>query len=99
MMFLDVIISWYADLTCRVKWGEHFSDWFAISAGVRQGGVLSPDFYNIYVDDLITNIKKLNKGCHYFTHFAAALFYADDMCVLSPSIKGLHAMLKVCESY
>ena len=34
-------------------WDGAYSDWFLISAGVRQGGVLPPDFYGIYVDELI----------------------------------------------
>ena len=31
--------------------------------------------------------------------FAAALFYADDMAILAPSIKGLQSLLNICESY
>ena len=99
LIFLDIIISWYKGLSCRVKWGESFSEWFSITAGVRQGGVLSPDFYCIYVDELLTKLKKLNKGCYYLSRFAASFFYADDMCILSPSIKGLKILLQLCESY
>ena len=99
LIFLDIIISWYNGLSCQVKWGENFSASFPITAGVRQGGVLSPDFYSIYVDELLTKLRRLGKGCHYLGHFAAALFYADDMCVLSPSIKGLECLLRVCEAY
>ena len=54
IMFLNVIVSWYDGLQCRVKWGNHLSAWFAISAGVRQGGILSPDFYSIYVDAMVS---------------------------------------------
>ena len=46
--FLDILINWYDGLRCRVKWDGHLGNWFSINAGVRQGGVLSPDFYNIY---------------------------------------------------
>ena len=31
--------------------------------------------------------------------FAAAIFYADDMCVLSPSLRGLQKLLNACSSY
>ena len=99
LAFLEIIISWYDGLRCRVKWGESYSPWFSITAGVRQGGVLSPDFYCIYVDGLLQQLKQLKKGCHFMGHFAAALFYADDMCILSPSIKGLESLLSVCEKY
>ena len=98
LIFLDIIISWYDGLFCQVKWGESFSAWFSITAGVRQGGVLSPDFYCIYVDELLAKLKRIGKGCHYLGQFAAALFYADDMSVFSPSIKGLDCLLRVFES-
>ena len=52
-ILLDVIIFWYSDLKCRVKWDDLYSEWFAVKAGVRQGGILSPDFYCLYVEDLI----------------------------------------------
>ena len=31
--------------------------------------------------------------------FAAALFYADDMCILAPSLKGLQRLLDICSLY
>ena len=42
---LDLIIFWYSSLKCRVKWDYSHSEWFSIIAGVRQGGILSSDFY------------------------------------------------------
>ena len=98
-LFVDVLMNWYHDLQCRVKWDNFYGDWFPISAGVRQGGILSPDFYNIYVDDLICKLQKLKVGCYISKLFAAAIFYADDMCVLSPSLRGLQKLLDACSSY
>ena len=97
--FLNFIVSWYSDLECRVKWADQYSDWFAITAGVRQGGVLSPTFYSIYVDDLLIKLRASGKGCHFHAKFAAALFYADDMAIISPSIKGLEILLSICGDY
>ena len=99
LKFLNVIIQWYSDLRCRVKWGDEFSEWFFISAGVRQGGILSPDFYSVYVDDLILRLKNSKKGCYFLDNFAAALFYADDMAILAPSMRGLSSLLKICGEY
>ena len=98
-VFLDILISWYDGLQCRVKWNDFYGNWFKITAGVRQGGILSPDFYNIYVDDLIGILRKSKTGCHIAGIFAAALFYADDMCVLSPSLHGLQKLLDICSDY
>ena len=66
---------------------------------MRQGGLLSPDLYSIYVDELIVQLQALGKGCHLLGKFAAAIFYADDMAVLSPSVRGLQKILDVCSAY
>ena len=99
LRFLNIIISWYGDLQCRVKWDGYLGGWFAVSAGVRQGGVLSPDFYSIYVDKLICMLMSSGIGCYLRDVFAAGFFYADDMAIVAPSVKGLQRLLNICESY
>ena len=89
----------YNGLMCRVCWDGHYSDWFEVNAGVRQGGVLSPDFYGIYVDDLVCILQSSNVGCYVLGLFAAILIYADDMAILAPSLRGLQKLLSLCEEY
>ena len=98
-VFLDILIFWHSGLMCRVKWDGCFSDWFCITAGVRQGGVLSPNLYSLYVDDLICILKSAGIGCYVRAIFAAALFYADDVAILAPSVKGLQKLLDICQLY
>ena len=85
-IFIDIIITWYDGLYCRVLWDGTFSQWFHVTAGVRQGGVLSPDFYGLYVDDLFLILESSGIGCYYVDKFAAALMYADDMALLALSL-------------
>ena len=83
--FIDVIITWYDGLYCRVLWDGAHSSWFFVSAGDRQGGVLSPNFYGLYVDDLFRiPHQSSGAGCYYVKRYAAALMYTDDMAVLAP---------------
>ena len=96
---LDILVTWYNGLQCRVKWDGFVGSWFDITAGVRQGGVLSPDFYNIYVDGLIYLLQKSGAGCYMHQIFAAAQFYADDMNLIAPSLKGLQRLLNICSEY
>ena len=35
-----------------IKWGQSTSSFFTVSNGVRQGGILSPRLFAVYVDDL-----------------------------------------------
>ena len=72
-IFLDIIMSWHVGLMCRVRWDNVYSDWFHITAGVRQGGVLSPDLYSIYVDELIIILQKAGIGCYIHSIFAASM--------------------------
>ena len=98
-MFIDIIVTWYDGLYCRVLWNGEYSQWFHVTAGVRQGGVLSPDFYSLYVDDLFRILESSGIGCYLVNKFAAALMYADDMALLAPSLKGLQRLLRLCELY
>ena len=49
----------------------------------------------IFIGKLIS----LDKGCYVLGIFTAALFHADDMAILAPSMKGLMALLTVCDEY
>ena len=90
---------WYANLQCRVRWGDTLSDWFSIEAGVRQGGILSPVFYCLYVDDLVKTLSDIGIGCHLQETFLSILLYADDMALMAPSLKGLQTLLTATEHY
>ena len=98
-IFIDLIVYWYSNILCRVRWDHEDSSWFHMKAGVRQGGVLSPSFYSLYVDELVEILQKLSVGCYIKKLFMAAILYADDMALLAPSIKGLQLLLDHCSAY
>ena len=39
------------------------SDSFSVSNGVRQGGILSPYLFCVYMDDLSKKLNNVNAGC------------------------------------
>ena len=65
------------------------SDSFRCLNGVKQGGVLSPVLFTIYIDELLKKLKMSGAGCYIEDTFVGALGYADDITLISPSIRGL----------
>ena len=50
IVIVRILLFWYSKQTVCVKWGRCISDYFSISNGVRQGGILSPKLFSVYVD-------------------------------------------------
>ena len=63
-----------------IKWGNCMSDSFNVSNGVRQGSVLSPYLFAVYMDDLFSELKKVNAGCIVGNLKLIHIMYADDLC-------------------
>ena len=73
-------------------------DSFSVTNGVRQGGILSPYLFCVYMDDLSKKLNNVNAGCFMGTALINNLMYADDLVILAPSHVGL-SMLSVCSDY
>ena len=66
---------------------------------MRQGGVLSPVLFAVYLDSLLDSLCSGGRGCFWGNHFCGALCYVDDLTILAPSPDALRKMLAECEAY
>ena len=94
---LQLIVRWYENLSSAVLWQSSLSRSFSIMQGVRQGAILSPLLYSVFVDDLLMTLQKSGYGVD--SIFCGAPMYADDLALICDSPTDLQAMLNIVSSY
>ncbi|CAL4163401.1 unnamed protein product, partial [Meganyctiphanes norvegica] len=96
-----LLLNMYINQKLRVKWAGTYSEEFTVTNGVKQGGVISPILYcvYIYIDGLINELKASGVGCFMTKVYAGIFIYADDLKLLAPSVHALRIMLNICLNY
>ncbi len=98
-LVLRLLMNCYVRQCARVSWDNVMSEYFILSNGVKQGGVLSPKLFTVYIDSLLDELKQSGYGCYLNDVFVGALSYADDITLLCPSLRGLNKMLDICSHF
>ena len=94
-----ILIFTYEQQMAWVRWGNVKSRQFGVTNGTKQGAVLSPSFWAVYLDDLLKELRRLRLGCYVGGAWVGATIYCDDLLLLSPTRSAMAAMLQVCERY
>jgi hypothetical protein len=66
--------------------------------GMRQGSVLSPTLFAVYINDVIERLRVSKLGCHIRYVCFNAFMFADDLLLASISLCDLIQMLSICKA-
>lgn len=92
---IQIIENLFLGSSATIKWNGAFSMPVDITAGVRQGGVLSPLLFAAYVDIVLTILEESNLGCYINKRCLNSFLYADDLILIAPSVLDLQSLLSL----
>ena len=105
---LKAVQSFYVNSRACVRLGNDVSEWFLVNVGLRQGFVMSPWLFNVYMDGVVreVNVRVLGKGLELLNANGGRfeinqLLFADDTVLVAVSEEKLCRLVsefgKVCE--
>ncbi len=86
----------YRDVECCVHINGFKSPWFNVNTGLKQGYLLSPVLFNLFINDLVGQIKQSVKGVEIGDEWIVVLLYADDICILTENEADLQKSTEHC---
>ena len=95
----NILDKLYHNVKCNVRFGDIVTDFFDIDEGVKQGCVLSPVLFCIYINEFSKMLQAQDIGVHIFNTKISSLFWADDVVLIADSERDLERMLSIAGDF
>jgi hypothetical protein len=100
---VEAIQSFYKKCRCYVRTGNNKSEEFIVTAGIKQGDILSPYLFIISMDDVFTQIKLKMREYQIGSWKMkpiniSELVYADDIVLFARSQANMQRNLEILNS-
>ena len=97
--FLKVISSLYDKVKSCVRGNDSLTDIFPCNRGVRQGCLLSPVLFALYLNDLNRYIQASSQGVMLNDIPVHSLLYADDLVLIARDREDLQSQLNALDKF
>ncbi len=97
--FFNIIKNIYSNDKACIKMQSQLTNPFQINMGVRQGCVLSPLLFNIFLSDLAKQLDSLQDQLKIGEMDINTIFWADDIIMFAKDENKLREMLNILEVY
>ena len=94
----QLLRSLFSKAISSVKWNSELGELFRNTYGVRQGGVISPSLFKLYIEDMqeyFGDVTGVDVGGTRVSH----LLQADDLVLMSETRTGLQSLFNRLELY
>lgn len=95
----DNIKAMYKDISYLIKVKGGYLDPISSSCGLKQGGVLSPHLFNLFIDEMKMIFDESCDPVKLLKSPLSHLLYADDLILMSNSKNGLQNCLNRLENF
>ena len=82
---INILRAMYEEVESSVRVNDDLSEWFSVEKGVKQGCILSPLLFGLFINDLPSYLKGQFTGVRCGECDIGCLLYADD--IYSPVIR------------
>jgi hypothetical protein len=85
-----LIHSLYYNAESCVKINWNYADWFDVKSGLKQGCILSPLLFKLFINNLVDEMKKLNVGVKLYNEEICVLFLMTQVYKITNSYLPSH---------
>ena len=96
---VKILIHYLRNQSARVKWYGDCGEFLSINNGVRQGGIMSPFLFKVYIGEILETISKLEYGCKLGLSRVNIVAYADDIILIADSLENLERMYIIFKNF
>ena len=93
------IKSMYANTKSCTRVGNKLSSIYQTHNGLQQGALSSPILFNLYINDLITELNQVQAGIHINNLAINNLLFADDIMLIASNKQQLQQLLDICSKW